>query len=230
MTTPLPRLHRPRADTIEISDLLEDARAGKYALPNFHRDLTWNMEDRIKLFDSIYRGFPIGTILFWDPEVPRPGDIRFGPFVPANQAANCLLVVDGQQRLATLFGCLLLPEQRPEGGFPEWQLAFDTDNKEIVAYIDSSSQPKLLPLPVTIDTLRYLRWTRSLPKERRDERTQAGDDFSKALRTYRVPYYIVRTQDRKLLEEVFERLNNTGKTLNRTDVFDALFPVTSEED
>jgi hypothetical protein len=221
------RLHRPKADTIEISDLLSEARAGKYELPDFQRDLKWREEDRSKLFDSIYRGFPIGDILFWEPEEPRRGSNRFGPFQPPARMSSPWLVVDGQQRLSTLFGCLLVPEHRLEDPDPdpEWRFAFDTDKLRIVR-LPQNPGPELLPLPIAIDTARYLKWTRTLPEDdRRDERMQAGDDFSKALRTYRIPYYVVRTHDRKLLQQVFERVNTTGKSLEGTDVFNALFPT-----
>ncbi len=231
MTESLARLHRPKADTIEISDLLVEARAGKYELPNFQRDLEWKKEDRIKLFDSIYRGFPIGDILFWEPEEPQPGVVRFGPFSPAKHQANPWLIVDGQQRLATLFGCLLLPERQTEeeeDDNDDWRFAFHVDQGRIVE-LPLGAAPEFLPLPIAIDTSRYLRWTRSLPEERWDERMQAGDDFSKALRTYRIPFYVVRTRDHGLLREVFERVNNTGKALSMEAVFSALFPGAQEE-
>jgi Protein of unknown function DUF262 len=225
MNDPLARLHRPKADTIEISDLLEEARAGKYELPDFQRDLEWKTEDRVKLFDSIYRGYPIGDILLWEPEEP-PGNgaVRFGPFAPLKRQTNPWLIVDGQQRLSTLFGCLLLPDRRDgesSDPYTDWRLAFDVDKKKIVTL--HAAKPEFLPLPIAIDTARYLRWARSLPEDRREERTQAGDDFSKALRTYRIPYYVVRTHDPKLLQDVFERVNNTGKPLTTTAVFNALF-------
>lgn len=231
MTDHVPRLHRPRADTDEISDLLDDAKAGKYELPDFQRDLVWTKDDRIKLFDSIYRGFPIGDILLWDPEEPRQGAVRFGPFVPEKRAPIRYLIVDGQQRLATLFGCLLLPDRKPddkEDPHADWRLAFHVDRLQVVL-LPPDAPPEYLPLPVAIDTSRYLKWTRNLPEENREERTQAGDDFSKALRTYRVPYYVVRTKDRELLQEVFERVNNTGRRLDRKTVFDALFPGSQDE-
>jgi len=227
MTKGLARLHRPKADTIEISDLLVEAKLGRYELPDFQRDLEWKRDDRIKLFDSIYRGFPIGDILFWEPEEQRQGAVRFGPFSPETRQRNPLLIVDGQQRLATLFGCLLLPdrpnEEEEDDDDDDWRFAFHVDQGSIVP-LPLNAPPELLPLPIAIDTSRYLKWARSLPEERRDERTQAADDFSKALRTYRIPFYVVRTPDRGLLQEVFERVNNTGKPLSMEDVFNALFP------
>lgn len=230
MTEFFARLHRPKADTIEISDLLVEAKAGRYELPDFQRDLEWKKDDRIKLFDSIYRGFPIGDILFWEPEELQVGVVRFGPFVPAKRPGNPWLIVDGQQRLATLFGCLLLPERQgeeEEDDNDDWRFAFHVDLGRIVE-LPLGAAPEFLPLPIAIDTSRYLKWARNLPEERRDERTQAGDDFSKALRTYRIPFYVVRTRDRRLLQEVFERVNNTGRALSMEAVFNALFPGDQE--
>ena len=226
MTDLLSRLHRPKADTTEISDLLEEAKRGRYELPDFQRDLESKEEMTSEILDSIYRGFPVGDILFWEPEEPRQGAVRFGPFTPPKRQHNPLLIVDGQQRLATLFGCLLLPE-RPKGNqadpYADWRFAFHVDKGQIVD-LPLGAGARVSPLPIAIDTSLYLRWAHNLPEARRDARTQAGDDFSKALRTYRVPYYVVRTQDPKLLRQVFERVNNTGRALKKKDVFNALFP------
>lgn len=228
------RLKRPRAETQEIADLAEDARSGKFVLPDFQRDLRWKMEDRIKLFDSIYRGFPIGNILFWEPISKKPrGRHDFGPYTSGIEHANPWFVVDGQQRLATLLGCMLIaPRQEDDEAATtdsattestaSWRLAFNTDSLNIVA-LPLRATPELLPLPVALDTAQYLEWTRQLPEHRRSERLKAADDFSRSLRTYRVPYYVVRTDDRSALQEVFERTNNSGRSLKIEDVFNGLF-------
>lgn len=232
MSGEVPRMQRPKAESIELSDLLEEAKRGKYALPDFQRALAWKEPDRIKLFDSIYRGFPIGGLLFWEPGPTPSGEPapqvthQFGPFEPIVHDPSPQLVADGQQRMATLFGCLLGVD--PESPMPlsddmDWGLAFDCD-RGTIGRLERPPSPQMLPLPIAMDTSRYLRWARQLPETLRDARTRMGDDFSKALRTYRIPYYVVQTADRKLLQEVFERTNNTGKRLTKTDVFKALFP------
>src|SRR5690349_13387988 len=96
----LPRLERrPHATAYQVDDLMHLVRTGQVRMPPFQRKLKWGPRDRVDLFDSIYRGFPIGTLLLWKRSAPA-GEVRFDQFV-ANVAdrADALFLVDGQQRV-----------------------------------------------------------------------------------------------------------------------------------
>src|SRR5690242_876522 len=99
-------LIRSGSQSYDIATILDLARNGTIRVPDFQRAYVWDAGDVLRLFDSIYRGFPIGTILLWN----RPGPaetIRFGQIsVDAEARPDALWVVDGQQRLTSLFGCL----------------------------------------------------------------------------------------------------------------------------
>jgi len=62
----IPNLDRPDAIILSIDDLLRDAKSGKIKIPIFQREFKWDANDRIKLLDSVYRGYPIGSLLFWE--------------------------------------------------------------------------------------------------------------------------------------------------------------------
>ena len=49
-----------------IKDVLTEIENGKLFLPAIQRKFVWNEEQITKLFDSLMRGYPIGTFLFWD--------------------------------------------------------------------------------------------------------------------------------------------------------------------
>ena len=87
----------------------------KYFLPAIQREFVWRPEQIIELFDSIMRGYPISSFLFWDlkPETREDWDIyRFVEHaketgshneVTGTEGINDLtLVLDGQQRLTSL--------------------------------------------------------------------------------------------------------------------------------
>jgi len=46
--------------------VLTEIENGKLFLPAIQRKFVWNEEQITKLFDSLMRGYPIGTFLFWD--------------------------------------------------------------------------------------------------------------------------------------------------------------------
>jgi uncharacterized protein with ParB-like and HNH nuclease domain len=51
------------ADTETVEDLVGLVRRGLVRVPSFQRGLRWGSEDVLALFDSIYRGYPIGSFL-----------------------------------------------------------------------------------------------------------------------------------------------------------------------
>src|ERR1700733_9463637 len=75
-------------------------------IPAFQRTFVWKRAQILALFESVYNGFPIGSILLWrvdelilkisdSPEIPFP---KGPPKLPAN------FILDGLQRLSTLYG------------------------------------------------------------------------------------------------------------------------------
>ena len=90
----------------DVPELVKLAADGVLRIPSFQRAFVWDASDVRQLFDSLYRGFPVGAILLWRKEGPA-GLVSFGPIrgeVP--ERADALWVVDGQQRATSLFGAL----------------------------------------------------------------------------------------------------------------------------
>lgn len=52
--------------TLKIRDLIEEDRAGRIVIPEFQREYVWKPSKAPKLIDSLYRGFPISSLLLWD--------------------------------------------------------------------------------------------------------------------------------------------------------------------
>lgn len=100
-----------------LRDLLAEARAGRLQLPDFQRSYVWGDEDVRMLIASILRGFPVGALL----TLRSGGPVSFRPRLlegveaaraaagegPAQAAEELLL--DGQQRITSLFGAMASP-------------------------------------------------------------------------------------------------------------------------
>ena len=85
---------------MKISTILDQIDLGTMALPKFQRGYVWNREQVRGLMNSLYRKFPIGSLLVWivqSDEALTRGD---GPIIPG--VVNLLL--DGQQRITSLYG------------------------------------------------------------------------------------------------------------------------------
>lgn len=85
----------------DLSGLLHYIDIGDIGLPDIQRPFVWPNSKVRDLFDSMYKGFPVGYLLFWENGV-------VGGAKPIGTAAKqhnvpSRLIVDGQQRLTSLF-------------------------------------------------------------------------------------------------------------------------------
>lgn len=104
---------KPISETIRkiVGYLNNPAHEGGIWLPNIQRNFVWSEGQITRLFDSILREYPISTLLIWKTKSDTPRR-RFidhyrrardhGDFVPGDQTPK-LLVLDGQQRLQSLY-------------------------------------------------------------------------------------------------------------------------------
>jgi hypothetical protein len=218
---------RAEAATYYLEDLLDKVKSGEVRIPAFQRALKWNDQDRTTLFDSIYRGFPIGTLLLWRRPAPA-ATVRFGALaIDANERDDALWIVDGQQRVTTLAESLLLttiPGQRvivfdlETEAFRYRRLAPMDDQLDLLA----GEAERLVPVSLLADSHQLIDWisrNKSLPRDLVDRALDCG----KRLREYRIPAYVVDTDDEELLRTIFDRTNRAGRRLDETDVFTALF-------
>lgn len=88
----------------DLSELLGMVQNGKAQLPDFQRSWVWDNEKICKLIESISSGFPMGAVMFLE----TGGQVRFTyrTFTGVSDDVKCspdYLVLDGQQRLTTLF-------------------------------------------------------------------------------------------------------------------------------
>ncbi|WP_162240388.1 DUF262 domain-containing protein [Nocardia arizonensis] len=85
----------PMARIFEVEEIVASVRAGQVRIPEFQRPFRWGLEDGRRLFDSIVRGYPVGSLLLW----VRPASaahITVGALkIDATEMDNALWVVDG---------------------------------------------------------------------------------------------------------------------------------------
>lgn len=94
-----------KTNPIKLEELLKDAQRGEIKLPEFQRSWVWD-EERIKsLIASISLAFPVGALM----SLETGGCIQFkerpveGAPESANQTTARYLLLDGQQRITSLY-------------------------------------------------------------------------------------------------------------------------------
>ena len=85
---------------MKISTILDHIDNGHWALPEFQRGYVWNRDQVRGLFDSLYRRHPVGGLLVWATESKTATHRGEGPLA----AGVVKLLLDGQQRMTTLYG------------------------------------------------------------------------------------------------------------------------------
>jgi hypothetical protein len=85
----------------DLSGLLHYIDIGDIGLPDIQRPFVWSNAKVRDLFDSMYRGFPVGYLLFW--ENANGNETRQIGLDGKQHSVPSRLIVDGQQRLTALF-------------------------------------------------------------------------------------------------------------------------------
>jgi len=87
----------------DLKDILRKCDEGKLQLPDFQRDYVWGDDDVRSLIASIAKGFPVGALL----TLEAGSEVAFKPRllagVPAKEVEPKELLLDGQQRITSLF-------------------------------------------------------------------------------------------------------------------------------
>jgi hypothetical protein len=215
---------RLEADTETVEDLIGLVQRGLVRVPSFQRPLNWKSEDVLALFDSIYRGYPIGSFLLQRGVAPAD-QIRIGPLmIDGPETHDALWVVDGQQRLTALTVGLSRPRPIPATPDDPWVVYFDVETQTFQAPPKDSEVPSAwVPVAEMLDASVLsewvFHWSHRSDAALRTTLFQAGT----RIRQYQIPVYIVETDDEQLLRDIFYRINKFGRRLNWEEVHDALF-------
>lgn len=204
-----------------IQALLGLVSNGTIRIPDFQRAFRWESRDVLALFDSILKGYPIGSVLLWKRDAP-PAKLTIGALnVNAAARGDALWVVDGQQRITSLVNGV------SPGSFARderFRLVYDIDGRKFARPTEVRGRDAI-PLPDLFDFERLLAWLGDRP----DLQPRASELSAVAarLRDFELPASTVEQADESILRDIFDRMNNAGKRLKRAEIFDAIHLSTS---
>lgn len=216
--------NRPEAKAESVERLVERTLQGKIRIPSFQRGLRWLAQDVVHLFDSIRKGLPIGSLLLWKREAPA-GEVSLGPLVlEAPAVYDAWWVVDGQQRLTAVAASLARP--LPLSRFPEdpYVVYFDPERATFHSPpSDGHLVQTWVPLPELLDATRLSEFVISWPHRESRELRQTLFETGKRIREYQIPLYVIETDSHEVLQEIFFRVNKSGRSLKWSEIHDALY-------
>ncbi len=120
-----------KVESYTISELFAAVERGGFVIPTFQRDVLWRHERIANLWDSMYRGFPIGSLLYWETAerldlIREVGGFPLSAERPEEREREYRYILDGQQRLTAIYVAMKGGGDRIEGDTAfDYTLYFD---------------------------------------------------------------------------------------------------------
>jgi hypothetical protein len=216
------------ATSKSIRTLLDQFHANELVLPEIQREFVWKRRHILNLFDSLFRGMPIGSLLVWKAmtrvhQKPRAGQSKIGGSL--NSMYGYLL--DGQQRLTALL--------RVRDGDDDYPLLMylwpdeeeDPEEEKQAFYWPArwtEDDPWCIPVAEVLnDNFKSLEYIERLKKDEYFEPRHAQPvldmlDRLKRVLDYEVSIIEYESSSYEEAKELFIRFNSTGMRLRKTDL------------
>ena len=228
-----------------LSNLMDSIEMGDIGLPDIQRPFVWKNSKVRDLFDSMYRGYPVGYLLFWENQL-EVGVKQIG--TNAHQKVPGLLIVDGQQRMTSLYAVMKgIPVIRESYDAEKIEIAFrPLDGTFEVTDAAIRRDPEYLPNVSDLFAKGASQYAiiggyiANLKKAREqegkeltaDETQQAEISLQRLFSLNSFPFtalQLAASIDEEQVAEVFVRINSQGKSLNQADFILTLMSVFWEE-
>ena len=217
---------------LHIGDIvrhIDDAVLGVLNVPEFQRKYVWRASKLVALVDSLWREYPVGTLLLWESSYESPQAAK-------GTQGSKLWIVDGQQRvtsLALLFG--KKPYWWPD--VAKWNKFYDKYDVMVNIAKQSGDLEFALPNPIRRKSndwrsVREILTSPSLSDLAQEVSEKLGDmkrfaqvheklQSIKRIETAQL-YEIIVDHELEDVAEIFRRLNTAGTKIRESDIIIAL--------
>jgi hypothetical protein len=223
-----------------LKNYLEEFEQGAFQIPSFQRDFLWTQDDIKQLFDSIKNNYPIGSILFWKPLENASAwmeESKIGPYkIVINSSREPIYILDGYQRLSSLFGCLTNPKKYNDDNIvlnqAEWKrnfnLYYDLEDEQFV-YLRSSINvfPYQVPVYVFMNSIDFRQYARKNFESINDEKKielyyDRADEIGQIFTNYQIASVDINYATIEEAVEIFWRVNAKGVIISKDWIVSAL--------
>lgn len=214
------RMVLPNPTHSKYPNLLTDIERGHVKIPQFQRDFVWTMQKSAALLDSILKGYPVGTFIFWSTKdrLRSVRDIGGAQLPEATEGETVSFVLDGQQRLTSLYAALKgLVITRDSGS--------EDDFNKIYVDLNASADD---PLVTSDHTIVDLKSSISIRNLLHGDLTLLASfpsiyhskisEYRRRLESYDFPIIEVKDVPIDIATEIFTRINVGGKPLSLFEI------------
>jgi len=210
-----------------IRQAIERVSAGQLRVPAFQRGFVWDVERVAYLMDSIYKDYPFGALILWRTKTQLRSERALGPFgLPEREPDYPIdYVLDGQQRLTSIFGVFQTDITPIAGADVSWTKVYydfeaerDLQESQFEALRSEETDPaRHFPISTFFDPVAYRVATQHLSENRIREIDAVQAIFKEAI----IPTQVIETDDRGKVAIVFERVNRLGVELDTFQLLSA---------
>jgi len=218
---------QPKPDSKKYTDLISEIQKGYIKVPKFQRNFVWNLDKTAELLDSILKGYPIGTFILWETnerlnDIKNIGNLEL-PVIPDDIKVQ--YVLDGQQRITSLYAAFLGAQIQKEGEkkitnyaniFVDLEGDIENNDNQIVV----SEEPKTIFISLH-EILNFNDNLLEIKEKYSDEHFKKIHQYSQAFSTYDFSTIVLRKEDIDSAIEVFTRINTGGQTLTLFEIMSA---------
>jgi len=202
-----------------LATLLTDVERGNIKIPVFQREFIWSDEQILSLLDSIYRGYPVGSLLLWSTKEVLKHERNVGGFVlpetPEDYPVNYIL--DGQQRLTTLYGVFHSGDRTTDAELADrFNICYVPEDDEFVHYKVAAAKKKIF-LRDILDTAKLLSQLPAFSQEEAKNIALVTERF----KDYEFPVVTIKERTNKEVCSVFQRINSSGTPLSNIELLAA---------
>lgn len=210
-----------KSDREYLREIFAKVKSGKYVIPVFQRDYVWSEQQILDFFDSISKGYPIGSVILWKSIQSIPSkDILTDE--KNSESTPDYYVLDGRQRLTTFYGCVLNNSDKPE----RFRICYNLETETFEPYKKGKTESMLLS--DIYDTFTLLGRLQELlntieDKEKALVYVERAKRLNSILQEYTVAEVLLDNCNLDEASTVFSRINSMGTDISKSAMLQATF-------
>lgn len=206
--------------TVKYSDLISEIETGQVKIPQFQRKFVWGIKASAKLLDSIIKGYPIGTFIYWrtNERLRAIRDLGNITLLEPKEGEYINYILDGQQRLTSLFaplkGVQITDEEGKISDYSKMYVDLTAADDGEIIITDISGMEENTFIKVTDLMEGSLTMLASFPEEYHP----ILERYKKIIQSYTFSVINLKNAPIDVATEVFTRLNVGGKALTLFEI------------
>lgn len=235
----------------KVGDLVRDVKSGRIGLPDLQRPFVWKDNKVRDLFDSMFKGYPIGYVMLWESPVDYESKkSNIGDNIKTYDQPK-ELVIDGQQRLTALVAALYGVKVKDKNfcqreikisfnpmtcEFAVWSKAYERDSEWITkvsdVFIAKENNTLVSFRKKFISEYNMGRAKKSMPPLDENEEYMIENNLNSLLNLteYSLPTLEINyNADEEDVADIFVRVNSGGQSLTENNFIQTLISVYENE-